>query len=184
MELFKLIWGLRGVVYKVRFKKIGKLSYMGKPLILLGTKRVEIGNKVRIYPGMRMETYGKESSIVIEDNVSIGQNLHITSGGNLIIGNNTSIAGNVVVTNIDHNYTDIDVHILEQNYNIKQTAIGENCFIGYGAIIQAGTILGKQCIVGANSVVRGRFPDYCVLAGIPAKIIKRYDNNSGEWIKV
>jgi acetyltransferase-like isoleucine patch superfamily enzyme len=185
MEIRKLFWGLRGITYKLRFKKVGRLTYFGKPLVLLGTKRVEVGNRVRIYPGFRMETYGQESSIIIEDNVSIGQNFHITSGGkDLIIGRNTSIAGNVVVTNIDHNYQKIGVHILEQGHTVKTTIINENCYIGYGAVIQAGTILGKQCVVGANSVVRGTFEDYCVIAGVPARIIKRYDESSGEWTRV
>lgn len=53
-----------------------------------------------------------------------------------------------------------------------------------GVAIQAGTILGEQCIVGANSVVRGTFPDYCVIAGVPAKIIKIYNKESGEWVRV
>ena len=50
-------------------------------------------------------------------------------------------------------------------------------------MIQAGTILGKQCIVGANSVVRGTFPDYCVIVGAPARIVKRYDEPSKQWRK-
>ena len=72
---------------------------------------------------------------------------------------------------------------MEQKHIISETKIGENCFIGYGAVIQAGTILGKQCIVGANAVVRGHFPDYCVMVGVPAKIVKRYDEKSGVWKK-
>lgn len=51
------------------------------------------------------------------------------------------------------------------------------------AVIQAGTILGKQCIVGSNAVVRGHFPDYCVIVGVPARIVKRYDDKSGVWKK-
>lgn len=46
-----------------------------------------------------------------------------------------------------------------------------------------GTILGEQCIVGANAVVRGIFPDYCVIVGVPAKIIKRYNPSTKSWQK-
>jgi acetyltransferase-like isoleucine patch superfamily enzyme len=88
-----------------------------------------------------------------------------------------------MITNIDHDYQQIAKPIWEQKLIIKETKIGENCFIGYGAVIQAGTILGKQCIVGANAVVRGTFPDYCVIVGIPAKIVKRYDEKSAVWKK-
>lgn len=53
-----------------------------------------------------------------------------------------------------------------------------------GAAIMAGTVLGKQCVVGANAVVKGTYPDYSVIAGVPAKIIKRYNAQSGLWEKV
>lgn len=185
MNIIKYFWAIRSIIYKVRFKKIGKFSYIGKPVYLQGTKRVKIGNKVRIYPGVRIETHGAAGSIVIKDNVSIGQNFHITSGNSeLVIGKDTTILGNTFITNIDHNYKQIGVHILKQDFLTKKTKIGENCFIGYGAAIQAGTILGKQCIVGTNSVVRGEFPDYCVIVGAPAKVVKRYNPNTDTWEKI
>lgn len=182
MKIVKLFWGLRAIIYKIAFKKIGLLTYIGKPIILQGIKNVQIGNKVRIYPGMRMETHGTGGAIQIEDNVSIGQNLHIIAGGEtLIIGKDTTISGNVFISNMDHDYRKIGLHVLEQELIIKRTKIGSNCFIGYGAVIQAGTILGSQCIIGANSVVRGMFPDNCVIAGVPAKIIKKYNADTNIW---
>ena len=121
-----------------------------------------------------METHNN-GKIIFEDNISVGQNLHIISFENtLIIGSNTTISGNVFISNMDHNYTEINKHILEQNYIYKKTIVGSNCFLGYGVCIQAGTVLGEQCIVGANSVVRGIIPDFSVIVGNPAKIIKRY----------
>ncbi|MFW2601010.1 acyltransferase [Aliarcobacter butzleri] len=183
--IFKIFWILRGLVYKPFFGKYGLPSYIGKPAFIGNFKRVFIGKRVRIFPGARAEVVDKNSSIVFEDNISIGQNLHIISGGGqeLRIGKNTTFSANVFITNVDHEYQGIDVHIMEQKLIFNKTQIGENCFIGYGAVIQAGTILGKQCIVGANAVVRGHFPDYCVIVGVPAKIVKRCDEKSGIWRK-
>lgn len=128
-----------------------------------------------------METAGN-GEIEIENNVSIGQNVHITSGQErLMIKKDTTILGNVFITNIDHDYKKIGIHVMEQNQEVTTTYIGENCFIGYGAAIQAGTVLGKQCIVGANSVVRGIFPDYSVIVGAPGRIVKRYNQTAGVW---
>ena len=67
---------------------------------------------------------------------------------------------------------------------VKETTIGENCFIGMGAAIMPGTVLGKQCVVGANSVVKGTFPDYCVIVGSPAKIVKKYNQHTQIWEKI
>lgn len=185
MDIVKLGWASRAIVYKFIFNKFGNMSYLGKPIFVKGAKGVHIGSRVRIYPGLRIETYGNKGEVIIENNVSIGQNFHITSSdSSLIIGKNSTILGNVFISNIDHDYKEIDIPIFKQKFINSKTMIGENSFIGYGAAIQAGTILGKQCIVGTNAVVKGIFPDYCVIVGAPAKIIKRYNENTKKWEKV
>lgn len=181
--IFKIFWIIRGLIYKPFFAKFDFPSYIGKPIFIGNFKRIFIGKRVRIFPGARIEVINKNSSIVFEDNISIGQNFHATSGGDLVIGRNTTFAENIMITNIDHDYQEIDKHILDQKHVINETKIGENCFIGFGAVIQAGTILGRQCVVGSNSVVRGTFPNYCVIVGTPAKIVKRYDEHSKKWKK-
>lgn len=180
----KLYWVLKTFIYRLFIKKIGWNSYIGSIVFLLGGKNIIIANRVRIFPGLRMEVHNK-GKIIIEEDVSIGQNMHITSSGlELKIGKHTTVSGNVFITNIDHDYRELGKHILKQPMLVKNTQIGENCFIGYGASIQAGTILGKQCIVGANSVVRGNFPDYSVIVGAPAKVVKRYCIETNTWRKV
>ncbi|MGJ1271450.1 MULTISPECIES: acyltransferase [Sphingobacterium] len=182
--IYKIFWFLRGLLYSFFFGKFGLYSYLGKPIFIHNIHQIYIGNRVRIFPNNRMEVHGKNSRIIIQDNVGIAQNVHITSGGDLIIGKGSTILANVFITNIDHEYNVIDKPILEQGMSIRETSIGENCFIGIGAAIQAGTILGKHCIVGANSVVRGIFPDYCVIVGAPARIVKKYNFTSKIWEKV
>ena len=166
------------------FKSVGSMSYMGPGIAMLGAKNITVGNRVRIYPGSRMETHNG-GEIVFEDGCSIGQNFHIISQtSQLRIGKDTTISGNVFVTNADHSYQQVDVHIMQQPVICKETIIGENCFIGYGAVIQAGSKLGRQCVVGSNAVVRGEFPDYSVIVGAPARVVKRYDKEKQEWVRV
>ena len=184
MDVRKISWAVRGLVNKLFFGEFGIMSYMGKPVSIIGARNIFIKKKVRIYPGVRMETHNG-GKIVIEDNCSIAQNFHITSEKEeLLIEKNTTILGNVFVTNIDHDYKDIKKHILDQKWLVKTTRIGEGSFIGYGAAIQAGTILGKHCIVGTNAVVRGSYPDYSVIVGVPGRVIKRYNPKSGNWENV
>ena len=181
MDIKKMFWHLNLLFRTYKFKHIGSYCYMGKPLSLVGTQNISLGNRVRIYPGCRMETH-KGGQINIEDDCSIAQNFHITSGDSpLVIVKKTTISGNVFITNIDHEYQKIDKHIMEQPMICKKTVIGENCFIGFGAAIQAGTVLGKQCVVGTNAVVRGTYPDYSVIVGVPAKVVKRYNKETGKW---
>ncbi|MCD1124790.1 acyltransferase [Jinshanibacter sp. LJY008] len=179
--LYKLKWFLSAIILSIFLKKIGFPTYIAWPIFSCGLKRVTIGKRVRIFPGSRIETHG-DGIIDIKDNVAIGQNFHITSGCNLIIGEGTLITANVVITNIDHDYSDIIIPIHCQQFILSDTIIGRNCFIGSGAIIQAGTVLGEHCIVGANAVVKGIFPPYSVIVGVPAKIVKCYNFESGSWI--
>lgn len=177
----KIFWIFRAFLYFPFLGGIKYPSYIGKPILILGLKKIKLGKRVRIYPNVRIEVHGINSKLIIEDNVGIAQNVHITTASELNIKSGATILANVFVTDIDHEYKNIDEHILDQPFSIKKTEIGENCFIGIGAAIQAGTILGNQCIVGANSVVRGVFPDYCVIVGTPARIIKRYNESTKKW---
>lgn len=185
MHPVKYFWAGRALLYKAFLGKVGNFTYIGKPIFIEGRKRIFIGNRVRIFPGIRMEAIGT-GKIEIGNNTAIEQNVHITSfsGGTLSIGNDVTIIANSFITNVDHNYTDISRGVLEQEYIQKDTIICDGCFIGYGAAIQAGTILGKHCVVGAHSVVRGIFPDYSVIVGSPARIVKKYNCISKSWEKV
>ena len=87
--LNKILWSFRALLLKPFFKNIGHMTYIGKPLFLKGTKKIHIGNKVRIFPGSRLETH-EGGSIKIADNCSIGQNLHVISyKEELSIGSNS-----------------------------------------------------------------------------------------------
>ncbi len=184
MHPIKIAWGLRAILYRPFFYNIGFPSYFGKPCFVGGSKRIIIGRRTRIFPGIRMEAIG-DGRIIIGDNCAIQQNVHITSmASDLIIEDDVTIAANTFITNLDHEYQDVQKSVMDQGYILKETKIGKGCFLGYGVAIQAGTKLGKHCIVGTNAVVRGEYPDYCVIVGSPAKIVKRYDTELKKWIKV
>jgi acetyltransferase-like isoleucine patch superfamily enzyme len=182
--LYKFTWFLRAIIYRSFFGSFKFPSYIGKPLFIKGSKNIFIGKNVRIFPGVRMEAHNN-SKIIIQDNVAIGQNVHITSSDiDLVISSGSVVLGSSFITNIDHDYRALNISVLQQSILVKETKLGENSFVGFGACIQAGTILGKHCIVGANSVVRGNFSDYSVLVGAPAKIVKKFNSSKKKWVKV
>lgn len=184
MHPVKYVWAVRAIAYKPFFEHIGKMTYMGKPTFIEGCRNITIGDKVRIFPGVRLEAIGK-GRIEIGSNVAIEQNVHIIAAKEkLKIGENTTISANVYIANNEHEYRNVTTSVMDQEDLIKTTRIGEGCFIGYGAALLAGTKLGRHCIVGSNAVVRGEFPDYCVIVGIPARIVKRYNSKSGLWENV
>lgn len=178
------------VYYRKIFKRLGAGSLIRSPLLITNPKYISIGDHVQVREGLRMEAQtgwlgqAFTPDLIIGDNVSIEQHGTISCANKVVIGRNTVISYDVTITDNDHTYEKIGVSVMLQPLIVKKVIIGENCFIGTGAKILAGTVLGKQCIVGSNSVVRGEFPDYSVIVGSPARVIKRYNTQSECWERV
>lgn len=113
--------------------------------------------------------------------IEIGENCGISgstiySWDQIKIGGNTLIGANCKI--IDNDFHPIEAEYrylgLDKKYTRKASIeIGNDCFIGMNSIILKGTKLGDNVVVGAGSVVHGSFPDNCIIAGNPARIIKK-----------
>lgn len=173
-----------------RYKKFGKRSIIYKPILISGKKYISIGDNVMIRNGARIEAIHTHNNVIydcsifIGNNTNIEQGFHCTSAGVLKIGNNCDILPYVLITNINHTYNQIDRNVNENDFEVKDTIISDNCFIGMNAKIFPGVHIGKNVIIGANSIVMNDVDDYCVVAGTPAKVIKKYDFEKKEWLKV
>ncbi|NRA79509.1 MAG: acyltransferase [Pseudoalteromonas sp.] len=170
--LNKIIWFLRAFIYSLFFSRFGLPGYIGKPIFIYGYKRIKVGKRARIFPHIRIEVL-PHALLEIEDDVAIAQNVHITCGRRVVIKSGACVAANVCITDTRHNYSDLSCNVLKQIDTYSDTVIGEDCFIGFGSVIDSGTVLGKHCIVAANSNVKGVFPDNCIIAGSPAKVVKK-----------
>ena len=127
------------IFYKRKFFKFGRKSLIISPISLIGASYIEIGEQVTIMKNSRIEAIdsydGKKflPKMKIGDNTSIGQNFHIVACDELEIGKDVTISANVYISDVEHDYQELDIHILKQNLIVKKTKIGDNCFIGYGA---------------------------------------------------
>ena len=175
---------------KIFYGNFGYNSYIVLPSYITQRKNISIGNNVFIRNNARIEPVTQwynnsyKPKVIIEDNVSIEQNIQLTCSNFVKIGKNTMVNSYVFITDIDHDYSEINEPIKKQKLIVSETIIGEDCFIGTGVKIMAGVKLGNHCVVGANAVVTHSFPDYCVIAGVPAKVIKKYDFEKSEWVKI
>jgi len=119
--------------------------------------------------------------------ISIGSNTRIGIGcvliGPVTVGNDIRLAQNVVCSGLNHNYQDVSLPIWKQGVNTFPIVIGDESWIGSNSVILAGVTIGKHCVVAAGSVVTKTIPDYCVVGGNPAKIIKQYNPIKQEWVK-
>lgn len=177
-------------ILKRGYGHIGTGSCIEKALATRGKEHIYIGDHTYIRPGARIECVtefsGKQYTpcLSIGNGVNIEQNLHMTCAESIEICDNVTILSNVLVTDINHSYKKINVPPLTQELEIRKVKIGSYSLIGSGARIMPGVTLGKNVIVGANAVVTKSVPDYSIVAGVPAKIIKKYDFEKMEWVGV
>ncbi|MDO4165094.1 MAG: acyltransferase [Bacteroides sp.] len=120
--------------------------------------------------------------IIIGCHTRIG--LRNTLIGPLSIGNHVILAQNIVLSGLNHCYQDIERPIHQQGVNTAPLRIEDDCWIGAGSFIAAGVTIGRHVVVAANSVVTKDVPPYSIVAGNPAKIIKKYNSATNLWERV
>lgn len=173
-------------IYKLLFAKIGYRSRLVNTTID-GHSKIRIGSRVYInsYAWLAcMPLTGNKNCILsIGDGTYIGRFCHIYSTSKIEIGKKVLIADKVYLSDNSHRYKNIDLPVIDQP--IKQEnplIIGDGVWLGENACV-IGVSIGKNSVVGANAVVTKDVPDYCVVAGAPAYIIKRYNFEKKEWCK-
>lgn len=123
--------------------------------------------------------------IKIEDNVYIGRyfNLHTASG--IHLSKNVVLSDYVYISTLAHGLDPLKGPIMEQAWTDKGPVfIGESSFVGFGVTILPGIKIGKHCVIGAGSIVTKSFPDYSMISGNPAKLIKTFCLDTKDWVKV
>jgi lipopolysaccharide O-acetyltransferase len=170
-------------------KSRGKSSWILRPRRIRGIKFIGIGNNTQILKGSWIEaidSYAGEKftpNITIGNNVYIGQNACITCIDSVKIGDGCVLSEQVYISDSSHGYDPNGGLIMKQKLSSKgPVTIDNDTFIGYRAVITPGVHLGQRCIVGANSVVTKSFPEFSMVAGVPAKLIKRYCIETKQWV--
>lgn len=168
-----------------KYKKLGTRAYVIKPLRLDGRKYMSIGKNVRV------QTYSwliatkideHEPELTIGEGCALGDFNHIAAVRRVVFGNHVLTANGVYVSDNLHGFEDVHVPIMDQPIRFKaEVHIGDGTWIGENVCIIGATI-GKNCVIGANSVVTKDIPDFSVAVGSPAKIIKKYNQVTKQWI--
>ena len=115
----------------------------------------------------------KKPTLEIRDNCIISRNVTISAAKKISIGKNCLISYNVSILDHNHAFENVDLPPLLQGIDEpEEIEIGDDCFLGAHSFVLKGVVLGKHCIVGANSVVTSSFPPFSVIAGVPAKKIR------------
>lgn len=160
-----------------RFRYMGKGTYIQpRTSRLSGLQNVSVGRRSEFGQRLKLTSWG-EGTITIGDNCHFGDSNHITAFRSIEIGNDLLTGDNVLISDNSHGSMIPEesgvAPISRPLYSKGAVRIGDNVWIGQNSCILAGVTIGDSSVVGAGSVVTHDVPPYCVVAGVPARIVKR-----------
>lgn len=185
---YKLILVLKKIKYGKNLKFFGFVRIRGdiqKESVTLGNGvtfqphvdlkvrkggKIIIGNNVHLDFGVRI-VVAENYKVEISDGVRIGHSTIINGGCDVKISENVAIAGHSLLQASEHVIDRNSTKVVGTEYNRGLISIGKSSWICSHVIIRPNTIIGENCIVGALSIVKGKFGNFLKIAGSPAKVI-------------
>lgn len=168
-----------------------KLFYPGallirRPISVRQKSGLKYGKGFTTGRNCRIEIFG-DGEIVFGDSCLIGDNVHIVASNRVSIGSECLFASKIFISDTSHgsygrNGSNPDSNPNNRPLVANAVSIGDRVWLGENVVVLAGTNIGNGCIIGANAVVTHDIPDYCIAVGSPAKVIKEYNFENGEWM--
>lgn len=187
----KLQYFLRWKYWSRKFGGTKGFVKLGKNLIIENPKCIFWGESTGVgdgtFFGPIIEFLGEKYTPKIEigDGTWIGKNCSIAAIHGVTIGKEVLFAGHVHITDHSHGYELPDVQISKQKLISKgPVVIGDQCWLGFNCEILSGVHIGRHSVVAARAVVTKDVPDYCIVAGNPAKVIKQYNPETRTWERI
>ena len=193
-RLVYFIGRLYTFIAKRGFLHFGKNSIIKPFLNSANEKFISIGDNVNIgsfcritvsteFGGYKVKSNNK-IRIKIGSNVDVGNNTFISANNSIEIGDHVIMSSYVFITDHDHGFRDMEKNLHEQPLSENGfVKIGDNVFLGEKCSILKNVSIGERSVVACNTVVTKDIPPYSIVAGNPARIIKRYNPESKKWEK-
>ena len=166
----------------------GKNIRYGGGFSIINPQYVSVGDNVFFDDGVELcvqkSIPGLIPTLKIGNRVRLGKYNRIGCDNQIIIEDDVTFAPNVHISDRNHGYENIDLPIKMQSITTKgPVIIGSGSWLGFGCQVMSGVRIGKNCVVSAGAVVVKDIPDYSVVGGVPAKILKRYNFERHSWEK-
>ncbi|MET9802891.1 acyltransferase [Streptomyces sp. NPDC006368] len=172
---------------RLRFRRLGAGTRLAFPQgTVFGEAWIEVGDHCIIaeqvtltagmMPGLDL---GPEPVLTLGNGVVLGRGSHVIADAAVTIGADTFCGPYVYITSTNHSYDDPHEPVGRQWPRTQPVEIGPGSWLGTGAVILPGARLGRNVVVAAGAVVRGEVPDHAVVAGAPARVVRRWDAETG-----
>lgn len=165
---------IRRSVFRRTVEKSGKNINIGIGVEVTGGENIQTGDNISIMKHSCLYAHNG-ATIRIGSNISINSNscLGAADGGRIVIGDNVLIGQNVVLRASDHEFKSIQIPIKEQGHTGGKITIGDDCWIGANAVITRDVVIGDHSIVAAGAVVTRDVEPFSIVAGVPARLLRK-----------
>ena len=160
-------WNLKNLLFYKKFKT--KVFFEYGSYLYRYKKNIFLQNNIYFKRNSIVGCANPDAVIKIGENTTIGNNSIMIASKKISIGKNCMIAPNVHIVDRNHG-TKLGVAYNEQDNIVSEVHIGDNVWIGSGAIVLMGVSIGANSIIGAGSVVTKSFPENSLIMGSPAKL--------------
>lgn len=190
---YSIIETIANIGYVLRTKVMIPSARMIRfPFVVRGKKYIDFGSNLTLGARCRIEVHGnhKDKRLIFGKNVNMGYDVRISCCDKIEIGNDVLMGSRVLIIDNSHGkYTGNHQDTPDKPPNArklmsKPIKIEDNVWVGENSVIQMGITVGYGSIIAANSVVTKDVPDKSMIAGVPARVIKAYDDRLKEWRKV
>jgi acetyltransferase-like isoleucine patch superfamily enzyme len=170
--LWRYLWRRMLTPAGWRWRTTG-MVFFGRDLELqIGrTGRIEFGRFVWVGDGTKIRCH--EGVVEIGDKTVFGQECTVSAYQRVRIGAQCVIADRAMFIDFDHGVTEVERPIRLQGIYKRDTVVGSNVWVGYGACVLRGVRVGDNSVIGTNSVVTRDVPANSVVGGVPAEVIRR-----------
>ena len=150
---------------------------------------IHLGEGAQILDHARIQFYpyltGQDCAFRVGRGSYLGSHLTVLAGADITLGEEVLLASHVLLSSENHGMDpESDIPYMNQPLTCAPVSIGDGCWLGERVTVLPGVSIGRKCVIGAGAVVTRDIPDYCVAAGVPARVIKRYDFDAHRWAPV
>lgn len=191
------VYGVRGFIRLLKDVINTRLFFPGcriirHPYYIKRRNCIKFGKRFTAGVGLRVDVphQPQKAGVIIEfgENVQVNDYVHITGINNVRIGNNVLIASKVFISDHNHGYYKGDVPQSspleapdQRALSVGEVIIEDNVWLGEFVAVMPDVTIGKGSIIGSMSVVTKNIPPYSIAVGTPARVIKRFNFDTGNW---